>query len=323
MTMPGKDAFGRQLFPVRIRRDERGFMVALRKLAPDAFSDPFVAETIARLPGETTERPLDDAVDAARDPGTIAPRGIIYHVSKCGSTLVSQVLKQLDGVTVYSQPPALNDLLMPPHACSAGDMTQALRQFGALLARHAGGPYVLKLESWNVLYCHLLQRAFPATPWVFCMRDPIDVAVSVLEDPDPGSWYPQLRRDDNPFFAQFGLPTDSRLPAGDHIALFYLQFCAAIRQLARPMGRIIQYDSMPASIWTIVAPAFNLAISADAQARMERAAAFYSKAPTGSRRRFVADSTDKRRRVAADIRAAIDAKARPVYEQMLREMPDT
>jgi hypothetical protein len=56
---------------------------------------------------------------------------------------------------------------------------------------------------------------------------------------------------------------------------------------------------------------------------MEWAAEFYSKAPTGSRRRFVADSTDKRRRVAADIRAAIDAKARPVYERILREMSDT
>jgi hypothetical protein len=322
MTVPSKVADGHRLFPVNIRRERGRFMVTLRDIAPEAFTDPFVAETIARLPGETAERPLDDLADAARDAAAIAPRGIIYHVSKCGSTLVSQVLKQLDDVVVYSQPNVLNDLLTPPHAGNADEMMQALRRLGALFAAHAGRPYVLKLESWNVLYCGLLQRAFPGTPWVFCIRDPIDVAVSVLEDPDPGLWYPQLGCDRNPFFAGFGLPTDRKLPAGEHIALFYAQFCEAIRQLPRRTGRIIHYDSMPASVWTEVTAAFNLAISAGAQARMERAAEFYSKDPQGSRRRFVADSADKRRRVAADVRIAIDAKARPLYEQILQDMAD-
>ena len=117
-------------------------MVALRKIPPGAFIDPFVAETIARVAGEPTERPLDDLTDAARDLATIAPRGIIYHVSKCGSTLVSQVLKQLDGVTVYSQPDALNDLLMPPHACSADEMVQALRQLRRALRPACRTSYV-------------------------------------------------------------------------------------------------------------------------------------------------------------------------------------
>ena len=176
----------------------------------------------------------------------------------------------------------------------------------------------VELESWNVLYCQLLKQAFPETPWVFCIRDPIDVAVSVLEDPDPGLWYPQFAGGPDPFFAGFGMPAGRKLPAGDHIALFYVQFCEAIRQLPRQTGRIIQYDSMPASAWTTVAPAFNLAISADAQTRMQRAA----ESTPRTRRVRIADSSPTARISGAgrrDVRAAIDAKARPMYEQFLRE----
>lgn len=322
MRLSGQGADQRRPFPVGLRPTVRGFAVTLQDIAPAAFVDPFVAETIARVGSETYARPLDAVYGDARDLAAIAPRGIIYHVSKCGSTLVSQTLKQLDDVIVYSQPEALNGLLMPPHACDPDTLTRALRGLGVLLARHAGGAYVLKLESWHALYCRALQRAFPATPWVFCIRDPIDVAVSVMEDPDPGAWYRRLGSDTNPFFDAFGLPQTSALAPGDYIALFYEKFCAAIRQLDQRTGRIVRYDSMPGSIWTTIAPAFGLDVSTAALARMRRATAFYSKDPRGAVSRFVADTADKRRRVAADVRAAIDARARPAYEQTLDELAD-
>jgi hypothetical protein len=79
---------------------------------------------------------------------------------------------------------------------------------------------------------------------------------------------------------------------------------------------------MPDSIWTSIAPAFGLEVTAAALARMQQATQFYSKDPRGAVRRFVADTADKRRRVAADVRAAIDAMARPAYERMLHDMAD-
>ena len=322
IALAGRSADQPRPFPVDIRPRSCGFAVILQDIAPTAFTDAFVAETIARLSGEMREQPLAPFCDGASDLAGIAPHGIIYHVSKCGSTLVSQTLKQLDGTSVYSQPEALNGLLMPPHACDPDELTRSLRGFGALLAQHAAGPYVLKLESWHTLYCRELQRAFPTTPWVFCIRDPIDVAVSIIEDPDPGVWYRRLGSDANPFFDEFGLPQAAARTQGDYIALFYAKFCAAIRQLAPQTGRIVLYDSMPESIWTTVAPLFGLKVSAAGLARMQRSTAYYSKDPRGAASRFVPDSADKRRRVAADVRAAIESRARPAYEQMLDMMAD-
>ncbi len=41
--------------------------------------------------------------------------GIVFHVSRCGSTLVSQLLKQHVGVVVYAEPLPVNEILLPPH----------------------------------------------------------------------------------------------------------------------------------------------------------------------------------------------------------------
>ncbi|MGJ4929374.1 hypothetical protein ACQR1I_24290 [Bradyrhizobium sp. HKCCYLS2038] len=275
-----------------------------------------MAETLARRAWPATEEtlgpwPVNDDVDG------IAPRGIIYHVSKCGSTLVSQLLKRCGGVAVYSQPPAINDLLLPPHPGTPDDMIALLRALGARLSRHAGGSYVLKLESWNVLFCDLIQRAFPQTPWVFCIRDPVDVAVSVMEDPDPVVWYRLRGCRDNPFMDLLGITPDASSCPGHYIALIYAAFCRAILQLDPSRGSIIAYDTMPRSIWTVAAPAFGIALTPQQRAMLQQAAAFYSKEAPGSQRRFVSDSLDKRARAAIELRAVIERWARPAYEEVL------
>jgi hypothetical protein len=305
-------------FPVGAKRDDRGFVVSFKDIDPLAFMDPFVADTIARSPGGTTEALLGK-FEHTSDLQAVAPSGIIYHVSKCGSTLVSQVLKKLDGLVVYSRPQAFIDLLMPPHPCSPEHMVQSLRTLGLLFARHAGRPYVLKLANWNVLFCGLLQRAFPDTPWIFCIRDPIDVAVSTLEDPAPGLWYKYIARQDNPFLTHLGMDGSRRLAPELYIAAFYTAFCEAILNLDGSHGKIVSYESMPESIWEIIAPHFNLTVSAEELAAMQQAARFYSKAPLGTPHEFVSDSMAKRRRAAPEVRAAIDSHARPIFQRVLKE----
>ncbi len=121
---------------------------------------------------------------AARD---TAPVGIIFHVARCGSTLLSQSLKRLDDLVVYAEPQPVNEILAPPHKWPRADLVAALRTLSAAFARHARRPYVLKLSSWNTLYCDIVAEAFPDTPWVLSLRDPVEVGVSLLASP-PG-WF--------------------------------------------------------------------------------------------------------------------------------------
>ena len=172
--------------PARAALHPTGLYFSLREIRPAELQDPFMQETIARLPAR------ESVVQVAREDvgkGTAGtgPAGLVFHVARCGSTLVSQLLKQHVGVVVYAEPLPVNEILLPPHKWPRAEMVAALRSLGAAFSRHARKPYVLKLTSWNTLFCDVVAEAFPATPWILCLRDPAEVAVSLLGSRPAGS----------------------------------------------------------------------------------------------------------------------------------------
>ena len=88
-------------------------------------------------PGTSSRRAASDT----------APAGIIFHVARCGSTLISQSLKQLGTLAVYAEPQPVNEILVPPHQWPRADMVAAIRALGSAFARHAGGPVRAEAEQ--------------------------------------------------------------------------------------------------------------------------------------------------------------------------------
>src|SRR5215218_4239480 len=172
----------RSPLPVRAALRPDGLYLALRDIAPAELRDAFMQETVLRVPAQ------DQVVHIAREDlgktanGT-APAGIVFHVARCGSTLIAQLLKQLDGLVVYAEPLPVNEILLPPHRWPRHELVGALRSLGDAFARHARKPYVLKLSSWNTLLCDIVAEAFPASPWILSVRDPVEVGVSLLKQP--------------------------------------------------------------------------------------------------------------------------------------------
>ena len=83
--------------PARAALHPTGLYFSLREIRPAELQDPFMQETIARLPAR------ESVVQVAREDvgkGSVGtgPAGIVFHVARCGSTLVSQLLKQHVGV---------------------------------------------------------------------------------------------------------------------------------------------------------------------------------------------------------------------------------
>jgi hypothetical protein len=146
--------------PVRVGLHPTGLYLALRRIGAADLKDAFMQETIARIPAQ--ERIVHvSREEIGRAPGDAAPAGIIFHVARCGSTLISQSLKHLDDLVVYAEPQPVNEILAPPHRWPRAALSAALRTLGAAFARHARTPYVLKLSSWNTLYCDIVAEAFP------------------------------------------------------------------------------------------------------------------------------------------------------------------
>eukprot|EP00038_Savillea_parva_P012368 m.204156 g.204156 ORF g.204156 m.204156 type:complete len:615 (-) comp22427_c0_seq1:85-1929(-) len=142
------------------------------------------------------------------------PTALVFHCSRCGSTLVSNALRawaSADGQpgAVVSEPGALNDLLIrrltrwtPGEvAATVADaaMTTVLDALGTdwVGETRLATPYIIKLSSWNILGADVIlntcrQQTSGAMrhdvanggraecPWVFVYRDPVEVAASEL-----------------------------------------------------------------------------------------------------------------------------------------------
>ncbi|HEX9707945.1 MAG TPA: hypothetical protein VGA24_09945 [Steroidobacteraceae bacterium] len=291
--------------PSRAALHPAGLYFSLREIEPAELQDAFMQETIARIGGR------ESIVQVAReDLGKgaegCAPAGIIFHVARCGSTLISQLLKQHGGLVVYSEPLPVNEILLPPHKWARSELVAALRSLSIAFARHAGKRYVLKLTSWNTLFCDIVAEAFPLSPWILSIRDPVEVGVSLLKQP-PG-WLEE--------FSRFVDPDGASKSREEYVARLYGALCEAAARLDPRRGRLVPYESLPAAVWEIVAPQYSLSIDGEVRKRMTDAAGRNSKAPLGKDSSFEADSAVKRASSSSELQRAIELFARPRLREL-------
>jgi hypothetical protein len=304
--------------PVRAALAPTGLYLALRPIGRDQLQDAFMQETVARLPAP--DRIVHVARDLVRPTRETAPVGIVFHVARCGSTLVSQSLKRLDGLVVYAEPQPVNEILAPPHRWLRADMVAALRALGAAFASHAQGRYALKLSSWNTLYCDIVAEAFPDTPWVLSFRDPVEVGVSLLASP-PG-WFHGTAEAARGLSVRVDPERAGKSPE-EFVARVYGAFCAAAAELDATRGRLVPYESLPAGVWDIVAPHFSLSVNASQRQRIADGARRHAKAAIGASAEFRSDAASKQSAASPELRRAIDSLARPQLERLLRLHADT
>ncbi len=300
--------------PARAALHPAGLYLALRRIPAGELQDPFMQETVTRIaaPERVVQIAREDC-QAAGEAGM--PAGIIYHVARAGSTLVSQMLKQLSGCVVYSEPLPFNELLLPPHAWPRGDLIKALRALGAAFAGHAQRPYVLKLTSWNANFCEILSEAFPATPWVLCVRDPVEVGVSLM-----GQLSGWLRGGDEGSRQLIAVVDPGRKAKSreELVARAYGAVCEAACKLDPARGRLVSYPTLPAAVWEYVAPHFRLTVDGAARLRMAEVARRNAKSPLAKSTAFVADSAAKQAAASPALRLAIDSIALPPLQRLQR-----
>ncbi len=298
--------------PARAALHPTGLYFALRDIRTAELQDPFMQETITRLPARESVVQITRE-DVGKGAAGTSPAGIVFHVARCGSTLVSQLLKQHVGLVVYAEPLPVNEILLPPHKWPRTELVGALRSLGAAFARHARKPYVLKLTSWNTLFCDVVAEAFPDSPWVLCLRDPLEVGVSLLQQ--PAGWVWDGGEPVAPFARHVDPDARSR-SREEYVARLYAALCEAAGRLDPERGRLVDYPTLPAAAWETVAPHFSQPVDAPMRARMQAAAAMNSKAPVGRPAKFSEDAAAKRAAASEALRRAVDDLARPALERL-------
>jgi len=114
---------------------------------------------------------------------------LIFHISRCGSTLLTHRLGASPDHLVVSEARVCDDILRG----SPGDthVTDAERE---RWLRHAAaafvhsqteppGHVVIKFDAWHLFDVPLARRAFPDATLLFVYREPLEVLVSLMAQP--------------------------------------------------------------------------------------------------------------------------------------------
>jgi hypothetical protein len=260
-------------------------------LRATSFTEPFFDQTIERWAGSAAARLVRTDLDALLDleaAPSPEPSALIFHLSRCGSTLLSRLLGTLPGLRVISEPSPLNSLLTErAHEPDDAHSLRLLRALVAALGRGAEGAapcYVLKLSSWNIRKLALYRAAFPRTKLIWLQRAPREVLASLLRQ--PAGWL-QLRHDPLLARAIFGIDEEDAL-ARD-LAGFCGEAVASLLDAARDLPAAatlyLDYRDLPAAVASRVAPFLGLTLGDDDRARLAEEARFDAK--EAGRRPFV------------------------------------
>ncbi len=248
-----------------------------------------------------------------RSPG-IRPSGFIFHMSRCGSTVVSQMLASLAEHVVVSEAGPLDALarahLRAPLASVERRIEWLQWMVSALGQRRAGCEerYFIKFDARTTFELPLLRQAFPEVPWIFLYRDPVEVLVSLAGRPSSMT---------TPGMEQLlGLPVspNTGLSIEEHTAQILGLLCeTAGRQFPDERGLLVNYRQIPAVVWEKLPGQFGFTLPAGGMEPMRAAAGLDAK---NRSRRFEGDSARRQAEASAEIRRAAERWVAPAYQRL-------
>ena len=294
--------------PVRAEWRDHELIVRWAYLGARRLLEPFFEESVLRCLSKPFNRlfdystPIDALAGWLKQHPGLPPTGFIFHMSRCGSTLVSQMLAAIPRNVVVSEASPIDavvqakrhrpDLDDEQHAAWLRWMIGALGQPRSGDERHV----FVKLDSWHALALPLFRRAFPTVPWIFLYRDPLEILVSQLRQRGM-HMVPGLIGD------IFGFEAFQSTQAPE---IYCAQVLARVgdgvlRDYTPDRALLVNYHELPAALWTAVMPHFGVPCSADDRAAMAEAARYDAKSPGLP---FSVDTDAKRNAATDQIRSA-------------------
>jgi hypothetical protein len=171
--------------------------------ATEPFHDQFISRSRQRIFLNQLLTPRT-ALSQTTSDHEFQPAGFIFHLSRCGSTLVSGSFAEIECVNVLSESPLLTEFLLDP------DLThEEKKQYLPALIRLQGEggqttarQVVIKWNAWDIFYWPMIRALYPHTPVVLLVRDPLEILAShersagrhMAGDPAMASFHPVFNK---------------------------------------------------------------------------------------------------------------------------------
>lgn len=249
--------------------------------------------TIERLAAEnvitevfSTDLAVLEREDAVID--GLPPQGLIFHVSRCGSTLFTKALARSPSNLTINQGGPLQEgfwAALTDHWRHEPEINERnLRMFRnlvLLMARRRRPEYrrcFVKFISWNIIYLDFIRSAFPDAAPLFIYRNPVEVIATVLQETTAVLRAKGRRQ----AYALTGLSPEATATMSDveYLAHCYAHYFDIASRTGSESGlRLVNYEQLkkPESFVDILSHGLNMRPETAELERMREQYQYYSK----------------------------------------------
>lgn len=238
--------------------------------------------------------------------------GFVFHLSRCGSTLLSGSFAEIECASVLSESPLLTAFLLDP-TLTREEKTKYLP---ALIRLQGEGGHtksrqiIIKWNAWDIFCWPMIRELYPQTPVLLLTRDPVEILASharsagrhMSGDPAMANFHPV-----------FNKPTDTRLLD------FRIQVLGGLlngmADVANEAGiLVVDYRQLNVARIQQIARHFDVALNEGELDRIQQRMQRHSKEPE---RQFTPDSLQKQQMFNPNEQANIRNQLMPAYEEVL------
>lgn len=283
---------------------------------------PFFEDTVLKLrhgfpPAKELKSDMEAVLATADRLSTATPDGLIFHVSRCGSTLLSNALRTGEGTVVVSEPDPITKLLIPYDESTVAYpldqwlplQAKFLQSLATIFAHYRTGRkerVIIKFASWSIFSWQVIRSIWPDVPCLIVIRDPIEVMISNLALSI--GWMKQKT-----YPLDSGEVPVTQMDEVEYCARIIGKLCEAGIQLCNGHSRVLDYEHINAA--TIRSAADFLGVKLPHDDRLDRVLRVHAKDPR-QRRVFNDDRQQKQQSATESMRRAALQWATKPYAQL-------
>ncbi|MBK8608721.1 MAG: sulfotransferase family protein [Chitinophagaceae bacterium] len=274
--------------PVKLNTEDGTNLCRWLYVGDKNFTEPFFDETISAcrsLPEnghlKRSMSSTDLLPDWAKEIDSLEPTAFIFHISRCGSTLISQMLGMLPSNIILSEVPFFDDLLRhgKMHNCMPEILPQlqaAIRLYGTKRNENQQQLFI-KTDSWHIHFSKELRALYPKVPFFLLYRKPDEVIRSQQKKRGmqaiPNLLEPSI----------FGFDRDriSRMHLDEYMGIVIESYLTAFLEILQKdkSAYAVNYHDGAMEIADTIAAVTGLHIAEEEKLLMQQRAGFHAKFP--------------------------------------------
>ena len=173
--------------PVKLIEKENEIYFEWIYLADIKYADPFFDESIAKCKSHAYNSKqfkavstVENLIEWSNELISVELKSLVFHVSRCGSTILSQSLATSSENIMISEAPIIDQILRSD-LFGLEKKTVLLQSVIKLLGQKRFPEQqhlIIKLDAWHIFKASYLRSIFPDIPFALLYRNPTEVLKS-------------------------------------------------------------------------------------------------------------------------------------------------